>query len=489
MGYRPARYPQGAPVLKPRDRHLLRRFSYGLTPTLTRQVKRAGGGSDWFEQQLDPRRVPDKQGDKSGWWPSLDRGPQEIWERSRDGVEGGWEVMGDYQRAVLMRRIHSRRQVLEVMTELWENHFNVPVNADLVYTWRRNYGDVLRRHALGSFSQLLQAAVTHPAMLLYLDAAVSTKDHPNENLGRELLELHTVGVGHYDEDDVKNSSRILTGWSVDRFRSFAARYNAEDHWTGSVQVLGFTDPNAGSDGRALTLRYLDYLAHQPATAQRVARKLAVKFVTDDPPQQLVDELASVYLAGDTQIKPVLRALVRHPAFRSAEGQKVRDPGEDVAASYRALRVRFAAPPAGSAGDPYGANAVLWQSTTLGTAPFAWPRPDGQPLDNASWATPSRLTSSMTMHWSLAGGWWPKEGVHYRGPRAWMPRRRIRFDKLVDHMCRQLLGQTSTAALLQACCQACDVGPRDVITYQHPVVRWRFHWLIGTLLDSPEHLTR
>ena len=120
--------------------------------------------------------------------------------------------MESYQRWLLMRRIRTKRQVQEVMTEFWLNHLNVPANGDATFTWRFDYDRQIRARALGSFRDILYAAVTHPAMGIYLNNAVSTKSHPNENLGRELLELHTVGRGEYTEDDVKNSARILTGW-------------------------------------------------------------------------------------------------------------------------------------------------------------------------------------------------------------------------------------------------------------------------------------
>ena len=110
---------------------------------------------------------------------------------------------------------------------------------------------------------MLAETTTHPAMLIFLSAATSTKRAPNENLGRELLELHTLGAGNYSEDDVKASARILTGWHVDLWETWAASYVKEDHWTGTVKVKGFKDKNRKGDGRELTKDYLRYLAHHP----------------------------------------------------------------------------------------------------------------------------------------------------------------------------------------------------------------------------------
>ena len=506
-------------LLSAPDRHLVSRFSYGLTPGLADDVRRAGGGRAWFEQQLSPARVPDRAAnDLVNWWPSLRRGAAELWQRQQNDIEGGWQVMESYQRWSLVRRILSNRQLHEVMTEFWLHHLNVPANGDATFTYRTSYDLVVRDHALGRFEDLLHAAITHPAMGIYLNNAVSTKSHPNENLGRELLELHTVGRGHYGEDDVKSSARILTGWMVDMWRSWEASYRPDKHWTGPVRVMDFSDANADPDGRDLTRRFLSYLAHHPATARRIARKLAVKFVRDDVPDALVERLARVYLDSGTDISAVLRALVSTAEFKSAAGAKVRDPGEDVVATYRALGVTLRRPPSGSAGRNYGANVVLWQTSSLGQRPFEWQQPDGQPIDNVSWSSASRLMAGMEVHWAMSGGWWPKDGVVYRSPVQWFPpaqyrtkrvkvrrrnkrgrmrtrwvrrrvRRPLRFDRLVEHLCRQILHQGSTPALLQACCEAVDVRPSTPITPDHPVVKWQFQRVLATLLDSPTHLSR
>ena len=264
--FTPAHF-RGDPLLSSAGRHLVGRFSYGVTPALARQVQQQGGPRAWFDRQLTPDRVADPGvDDLRAWWSGLSRTPAQLWQRQVAGIEGGWEVMFDYERWVLMRRMTSRRQLLEVMTELWENHLNVPAVGDSQFVHRTAYGDAIRAGALGRFDDLLHTAVTHPAMLIYLDNAVSTAKHPNENLGRELLELHTVGRGQYDEDDVKDSARILTGWTVDMWNTWAPSYDASRHARGTVTVMGFSDPNADADGRDLTRRYLSYLAHHPATA-------------------------------------------------------------------------------------------------------------------------------------------------------------------------------------------------------------------------------
>ncbi len=484
-GYLPARH-RGAPLLKPAGRLLVGRFSYGVTPALARQVRQRGGPRAWFEWQLAPGDIPDAAADDLvGWWPGLAFEGAASWDRQVREVEFGWQLMFNYQRWLLQRRMVTRRQVHEVMSEFWEHHLHVPAIGDSQFVYRKRYGDTIRSHALGRFDDMLQAAITEPAMLLFLDQAVSTRAAPNENLARELLELHTVGRGNHSEDDVKDVARVLTGWKVDRWRTWAHGYAPEWHATGRVDVLGWTHANASPDGREATYSLLRYLAHHPATAARIARKLAVKFVSDDPPQALVDRLARAYLEHDTAIKPVLRVLVDSPEFLASDGQKVRDPNEDVVAACRLLGVTVTRPTS----DHGAANALLWVASSLGTLPMGWPRPDGQPQTSRAWSSPSRLLGSMRAHWSLCGGWWPSQDVRYRPDASWVPRFPMRFDLLVDHLSQVLLHRPSTSALLQACCEATDIRPRETITRDHPLLGWKMNRALSTVLDSPAFYLR
>ena len=475
-----------AALLPPSQRHLVTRFGYGVDATLARDVRRAGGASAWFEKQLTrPGAFPDRSADAvRRWWPDLDRKPADLWQRQVQEVRGGWQVMEDYGRWLLVRRIRTRRPVLEKMTEFWEAMLHVPVSGDAQFTWRVDYGDTIRRHALGRFDRMLTETTTHPAMLIFLSAATSTKRAPNENLGRELLELHTLGAGNYDENDVKASARILTGWHVDLWESWRPSYVKEDHWTGKVRVRGFAHANRKGDGRELTKEYLRYLAHHPSTAEHIAERLATKFVRDDPPRALVRRLAKVYLENDTEIVPVLRALVASKEFRASAGDKLRDPSEDVVATYRALGVEVGRPTRNDSGG----NAILWQASGLGLSPHAWPRPDGTPVTDAVWASPSRALGSMSMHWSMAGGWWPSHGLRYREPSEWVPSKKpIRFKDLVDEVSRDLLHRPASKRLLETACLATGCKAKEKIDREHGLYQWGFPRLLAAVLDSPDHL--
>ena len=309
-------------TLGPADRHLVKRFSGGLTPALASQVKKAGGARAWFEKQLRPARIADAPGDDvDTWFPSLRLTPKQVFTADQNGDLGSWEVATDLSRWTVARRIASNRQLQEVMVDFWSNLLNVSLFHDEAIFWRMDYDRVIRAHALTTFEQLLQATITHPAMGLYLDNAYSSKDSPNENLGRELLELHTVGVdGGYTEDHVKASARMLTGYRVDIWDDFQAYYDKSWHDTQPVQILGFHHANNAADGRAATTALLSYLAKHPATADRIAQRLCAKFVSDQPTPAIVAAVAKAYRDNDTAIQPTLRALVDHPDFAAGAGQ-------------------------------------------------------------------------------------------------------------------------------------------------------------------------
>lgn len=484
VDFTPGSYP-ATTVLGAQQRHLLNRFTYGITDETVAQVRAAGGGTAWFDQQIrDARRAPYRGED---WWPDLHRDAASIWQRQVAQVRGSWEVGYDHAERTMLRRLRSPQQVLEVMDEFWQNHFHVPLGADNVGIYRAAFGEAIRARALGRFDRLLRVAVLHPALLFYLDAAESTKDHPNENLGRELLELYTVGVGAYSEADVVDSARLLTGYTMDMWRTWVPSYRPEIHATGAVQVGDFRHANTNPDGRRAVRAYLNHLARRPATARHLARKLVRAFVSDEPQPALEAKLARIYLRRDTAIVPMLKALIRSPEFASAVDAKVRDADEDLAATFRLMG---ASPQQPRAGVDSASRMMLWQSGSVGLLPYGWPRPDGQPVDNGSWSTPSRALASMGVHWSVAGRWWPDRArTDYRQPLDWHPQEQVAFRDLVDHLARRIHHRPSTARLLQACCEATGWSPERTVTASADLYTWRWPALAATLLDSPEFYVR
>ncbi len=475
---------------------MLNRMGCGYTRADLRRMRKAGGPVAWFDAQLRPGRIAEDRtaAQVDGWFPDLTKRYDQIWADERGGAKPAWEYGRDLANRSLLRRIHSRRSVLENMVDFWSNHLHVSSEHFPAFAHRPSYDALIRRHALGRFETLLTEATLHPAMIAYLDTWLSEREHPNENHGRELLELHTVGRrAGYTEAMVKDSARILSGhtlrsgWGGSAADAWAPYYDPTKHATGAVSVLGFHHANSNPDGRALARAYLSYLARHPDTARRIAAKLCRRFVSDDPPPALVESLARVYLDSGTDIKRTLRALVRSEEFRVAPGRKATTPCDDVVRTARALGIRAQAPGSGEEASGSYANALAW---TLGsTLPFQWPRPDGAPDDAATWGSATRMLNSWAMHWDAAGGWWPSRRVTYPTPVSWLPQSSIRFDRFVDHLCRQMLGRRSTAALREVAAVATGVGLGETITAQHALIGWKMPRLLLALLDSPDHMSR
>ena len=477
----------GRAALPALDRHIARRFSGGLNADLAADVAKAGSGRAWLAAQLRPASVPDAPGaEVDAWFPSLRRSPEQIFQRQVDEVQGAWEVMYDLSRWTVARRIQSRRQVREVMVDFWSNLLHVPLGDDEACFHRVSYDQVIRTYALTSFEQLLVHTTTHPAMGLFLDNAVSTKDAPNENLGRELLELHSVGVdAGYTEDDVKASSRMLTGYRVDTWwPEFRAFYDPRVHATGTIRVLDFEHANTDPDGQAATVAYLRHLARHPATAQRIARRLCMKFVSDTPSAGLVAHVAAAYTRSGTQVRPTLLAMVDHPEFAASVGSKVRMPAEDYVASVRALRMRLKPPRS----DRSFVNAMYWQYVEFGQAPYEWPAPNGFPEVSAAWTSAGRLLNGMGHHVNLAAGWWPTADVTRPAPKAWLPALPATLEQVIDHIGRELLGQRPTAAVRRGVATVVGVPLSRRMT-AGDLWDFRVQCILAALLDSPTHLHR
>jgi uncharacterized protein (DUF1800 family) len=472
-------------ILTPEDRHFALRFSGGLTPSLAADVRADGGGRRWFLRQLHPAKIADAPGDEvDRWFPAAHFTPQQIFDRQVNGRESSWEVMNDLSRWTVLRRVRSNRQLRELMVDFWSNLVNVPLRNDQAVFFRVSYDQMIRKHALRDFASILQGAAEHPAMGLYLNNAVSSKANPNENLGRELMELHTVGVGYHTEPDVKAAAKLLTGYRVRFGSSLGPFYDTSWHYTGPLTILGWSNPNADSDGRAATRSFLRYLAHHPQTAHRIATRLCQRFVSDEPSADLVATVAQAYLDHGTAVKPTLLAMVDHPEFLASKGAKVRTPMEDYIATVRALGLKFQRPRDGNS----FVKAYLWQYMALGDAPYEWPSPDGYPEVSSGWATAGRVLQSLDVHRTLAGAWWPTSRVTYRDPTKWLPPLPSRLGHVIDHMSRELLGRGATSAIKQGVALSIGMDPSRRVT-SGDLWDGRVRTLVASLLDSPTHAYR
>ncbi len=373
------------------------------------------------------------------------RGAVMAWA-ARQGYRSQRELGAQLFAQKLWRAVDSENQLAEVMTDFWFNHFNVSLTDNQSRGYVLSYErDAIRPNALGSVRSLLEATAKHPAMLLYLDNAQSSapEDAPrtftprrrpppeamdetarrvrpnglNENYARELLELHTLGVdAGYTQQDVVEVARAFTGWTIlppgprreeverrlERVRRVGGGmgfrqegeflFRADEHDAGAKTVLGKRLP-AGrgiEDGEQV----LDLLAVHPATAKHLAAKLAVRFVSDKPPQALVDRLAAVYLKTGGQVRPMLQTLVESPEFwsREAVAAKIKSPFELAASSLRGLGAEV--------DDP---REILRWVSDMGQRLYAYQAPTGFPDRAEAWVNTGSLLSRMNFGLQLAAG--------------------------------------------------------------------------------------
>ncbi len=272
---------------------------------------------------------------------------------------------------------------VERLVWFWSNHFCV--NADATVMAGGYEREAIRPNVLGRFADLLQAAESHPAMLLYLDNAISigpdsvagiNRDKGlNENFAREVLELHTLGVRTvYAQSDVTNFAKVLTGWTIrqtvsDPDHGGEFLFLGRAHEPGPERVIGKDYAVTGIEqGRAV----LADLARHPATARHIATKLARHFVADEPPPSLVDRLATRFLDTDGDLKEVTRALVAAPEAWAPAQIKIKHPAEWIVAALRAT------------GQPGDIRRILGALGLLGEPLWRPPAPKGFPDDNAAW---------------------------------------------------------------------------------------------------------
>ena len=461
--------------------HLLRRTTFGPTPALVAEVKKKGTAA-WLDAQLKPGTIADAEIDSL-----LERWPRLSWtaRTCRDKIPFEWDVMFDLLQAHLARAIWSRRQLFEVMVDFWTNHLVVPVPISEVFDCAHLYQrDVIRKHALGRYCDMLAAAARHPAMLRVLDNADSSKEAPNENYARELLELHTVGVGHYSETDVKSAAKVLTGLSIEEEKTFTYRYKPEQHYVGKIKVLGWSSENTSArGGEAVALSYLRYLAHHKLTATRIATKLAVRFVSDTPPPSLIKKLATVYLSHDTAIAPVLKALFTSAEFKASTGQKVRTPYQDVIATLRIAGVR--PEKKGTA----GLSELYWFSTQIGQPPMGWPAPNGYPDVAAAWAGPSSLLARWNFHLATVANWSfttmgrPKPIAFVGTP---LPKT---YGALVDRLATRLLVGPVSSTQRNGICAFLGHKATTKLPADSEALGWRLSAVIALLLDTSNFATR
>ncbi len=378
-----------------------------------------------------------------------EREEQTIKDMQAAGIDPGtlYQAIGELSAAKLARATDSKRQLQEVLVDFWSNHFNLDVNKKQVSALKLlDDRATIRPHVFTSFRELLGASAHSPAMMVYLDNATSTADNAtrvnarrgqrglqgkqqvkkkagglNENYGREIMELHTLGVdGGYTQQDVTEVARCFTGWSVGQDGNFMFRPFAHDN--GAKTVLGHTIPAGGGqkDGEMV----LDILASNPATAKHIAFQLCQRFIADAPPQSAVDAVAKSFTDSGGDLKTVYAALFATPEFNSkgAYRSKIKSPLEFAVSAVRALDGTFALP------DPDNPRQRQWltliglssrdrsnnrgnlprrplasEIATMGQPLWGYQAPTGYPENSQEWVSSSALISRLNFALSLTTG--------------------------------------------------------------------------------------
>jgi uncharacterized protein (DUF1800 family) len=472
-------FPPSAGRLPPRDAalHLLNRLGFGPRPGEVDRVLEDGIARTADRLLAAPSSEPAVEA-RLASYPKIHWTIDEVVKehqrlhQSRAPIE---EALGDVRAAKVVRAVHSDHPLREVLADFWYNHFNV-----YAYAWEPSLPaydrEAIRPNCTGSFKGLLHATAKHPAMLYYLDNYLSVADRTkdgvvvhgiNENYGRELLELHTVGVdAGYTQEDVQAAARALTGWDFGGWGVYRFTFNPEKHDPGAKRVFGLElGPGGGQeDGE----RLLDHLASHPATARFVGRRLVQRFVGDDPPADLVRRCAEVFLATQGDIRSMVRAIVESDAFWSPlyVGTKIKTPFEFAVSALRAVDAEVT-----------DGRFVAADLAGMGMPLYDCKPPTGYSNRGHDWRSAASQVYRFDFAFRLAGG--ALKGVAV--PEAGLPGtdgQKNDAAALTDALAGQILGRRLSSQTRKT---ASRIRPSDGVTAKAKVA--------GLLLASPEFQMR
>ena len=517
----------GEPALPPLGVVLLNRAAYGPRPGDLAAFE-ALGGTDaarlvaWVDEQLDPGSIDDSEADAriaASGYTTLGKTLRKLWRQHVVADVEWYERIRPIVETTLvtfLRAVYSRRQLFEVMTEFWHNHFSIyGWEFYEAPTWVHYDRDVIRANALGNFREMLEAVAKSTPMLFYLDNWLNSADGPNENYAREMLELHTLGgesyfgpvprsevpldgngiqVGFVDED-VFAVTRCLTGWSIEGDpwwdpESGDGRYYYRHDWhdTGAKNVLGVSVP-AGQPAERDGLDVLDILASHPGTGRFIAGKLCRRLLGDFPPASLVDAAAAVFTAqadAPDQIAQVVRAILLSPEFAATFGAKVKRPFELVVSAMRAAGADFP-----FIEDDPDTGSFDWQFYLTGHELFGWHPPNGYPDVAGAWTG----TSPRVMTWRLLN--WlvdvEDDGGDYRLDVAAQTPAGVRAaNDLVDFWVDRVFGRPLDGAVRQELVDFMAQGYNpdfDLPLDSDENTRERLQSMLGLMFLSPDFLWR
>lgn len=399
--------------------HVASRLMYGPRPGDVAAIETQGVNA-WLTDQLNPGA------DNPELTAALNALPREtlsesvttLYDRRNLAYSNAVRPAHQVRHATLTRMLLSRWQLFEVMTEFWHKHFNAyGYDAPMMCLWP-DWDRLIRQHALGNFRQFLEATGRHPVMLHFLDNYLSTNSGPNENYARELFELHSMGAinynvaGGYVDEDVYEASRCFTGWTYERSAASANRgqfkYIRENHDRFQKVVLGTAIPRDQAD-LADGQKVLDLICNNPGTSRFIALKLCRRFVSENPPESLLQSTANVFHSNrnaPNQIALTLRHIFDSAEFRDTAQYMVRfkAPYDWLMSAMRALNLPYIYREGESSFD------WTWTINQLGYQMFAWRSPDGPPDDFFSWATANSLLRRYNLVFRVDAGWWTNGGL-------------------------------------------------------------------------------
>ncbi len=529
-GQNPVIEPEAQTPLPPAPMAILAlsRLTFGARPGDVEAFNALGATDDerlsnFVAQQLNPDSIDDSDFENryaGAGFETLHKTHEQLYADhiannpydSNDDIYWDWYSKPAYELAdaTLLRAVYSKKQLVELLADFWHNHFNVYFWQDdgvpLLVSYNR---DVLRKHMLGNFRQMLEAVAKHPSMLYYLNQNNSNDAGPNENFARELFELHTLGAENYlgvrdpnsvekdangiavgyVDNDVYEAARCLTGWRVDddlgdwedgveKTGNFL--YYKPWHDRFNKLILGQyipADQEDLKDGHDV----LDLLASHPGTARFICRKLCRRFISDAPPESIVQAAADTFLQhkdAPDQLRRVMETILLSAEFKAGWGGKVKRPLEAVVSMMRALNSEFIRPPGG----------VRWMLDMMGQALFGRRPPDGYPDTREAWMN----SMSLLYRWNFAVGltenWMDEDDTGYKifsDVFTQTPAEMRTASSLADYWIQRILnrslpesGRNAVVAVM-----AQEYAPDETLSEDH--ARYALPAMIETILMSPE----
>ena len=530
MGQNPVIQPEAQTQLPPVPLAILalNRLTFGIRPGDVDAFNALGSSDDerllnFVNQQLNPDSMDDSDFENrynNAGFETLRKTHEQLYYDhiaanpydSNDDAYWEWYSKPAYELAdaTVLRAVHSKKQLVELLADFWHNHFNIYFWQDdgvpLLASYNR---DALRKHMLGNFRQMLEAVAKHPSMLYYLNQNNSSDAGPNENFARELFELHTLGAENYlgvrdpnsvekdangiavgyVDNDVYEAARCLTGWRID---------DDLGEWEDGVEKTGnflYYKPWHDRFNKLVLGRYipadqedlkdgydvLDLLASHPGTARFVCRKLCRRFISDVPPESVVQAAADIFLQhkdAPDQLKRVMETILLSAEFKAGWGGKVKRPYEAAMSMMRALNSDFTRAPGG----------IHWMLELMGQRLFERRPPDGYPDTREAWANSMSFLYRWNFAVGLAENWMDDDDTGYKvftDVYGQTPAEIRTAPSLADYWIQRILNRTLPEASRNAivAVMAQEYGWDETLTEEH--VRYVLPAMVEVILMSPE----